>query len=517
MRPKLSRQHVVVLVAVLVAFGGIATAVVGARSVAQSEADKSSREFQRSSGDIASTLQLAIQHQQDLTVSAGAYFSQNPDSTVAEFLSWMRAMRVYERYPELQGIGASVIVKPSALAAFKKAAEADPAGPLRNGRYEVIPAGDRPFYCLAVFGNTRPQTKGTEQQAGYDYCSGPTGGETFGTRDTGEPRYIPLKFGSVQSLSTVTPVYKSGTTPKTIKERREAFVGWVGGGVLPKVVLDRALRAHPGTAVEFRFRNSTSDATFTSGKAPAGAKSASVDLRNGWTVKTLGTVGSASILENDSALALLVAGVVLSLLLSALILVLASGRARALKLVDEKTSELNYLATHDALTGLPNRTLVMDRAEQMLARAERHSAGVAALFVDVDGFKQVNDNLGHAAGDHVLKTVADRLSEVVRDEDTVGRLGGDEFVVLLEATTVGASPEMVAERIVELLHQPIRLDDGAKTSVSASIGIALSRGQTADELLSDADLALYAAKNAGRDRYVIFTPKLRKVSASPAQ
>lgn len=508
-------QHAWILVAVVVAIGGIATAVIGAGSVARQNADQSRQNFQESSHEITSTLRLTIQHEQDLTASAGAYFSQNPDSTSREFRAWLQAMRAYERYPELQGIGASVIVRRSELAAFVARAQADPPGQLSPaGKFVVLPAGKRSFYCLSLLGDSRSKTAGPQQPAGYDYCSGVAGRETIRSRDSGEAYYFPLKVGSVEILSTATPVYRSGTAPTTVQARREAFLGWVGSGIVPKVALDTALRSHPNMAVEFHFRNSMSDAVFRSGSAPAGSASTSSDLRNGWTVKTSGVVASASVFSNNNALWLLISGVLLSALLGVLILVLATGRSRAYKLVEEKTSELNYLATHDALTGLPNRTLVMDRTEQMLARAERQSVGVAALFIDVDGFKQVNDSLGHAAGDAVLKTVADRLSEVVRNEDTVGRLGGDEFVVLLESTTLGASPEMVADRLVDSLHQPIELDRGVTTTVSASIGIAFSRGQSADELLRDADLALYAAKGAGRNRYVLFSQKLRSGAAA---
>ena len=118
---------------------------------------------------------------------------------------------------------------------------------------------------------------------------------------------------------------------------------------------------------------------------------------------------------------------------------------------------LSYQSLHDALTGLPNRVLVIDRAEQMLARARRTRTPVAALYVDIDGFKHVNDSLGHAAGDELLRVVAARLLGVVREADTVGRLGGDEFVVLLEDSTLDAGPELVAERICQVLSQPVDL------------------------------------------------------------
>ncbi len=171
-----------------------------------------------------------------------------------------------------------------------------------------------------------------------------------------------------------------------------------------------------------------------------------------------------------------------------------------------REEELSFLATHDALTGLPNRTLILDRAEQMLARCARSRAQVVALFVDIDNFKTVNDTLGHASGDQLLQAVAARLDGVVRGSDALGRLGGDEFVVICEELSLEAGPELVAERLLEALKSPFRLGAGEETgfTVSASIGIALGGQTSAEELLRQADIAMYQAKWDGRNRYAVF-------------
>lgn len=176
--------------------------------------------------------------------------------------------------------------------------------------------------------------------------------------------------------------------------------------------------------------------------------------------------------------------------------------------------ELSYQALHDGLTGLPNRALVIDRAERMLARARRQQTPMAALFVDIDGFKHVNDTFGHAVGDAVLEVTAARLLSVVRESDTVGRLGGDEFVVLLDSLTFDVSPELVAERVLAVLSQPIELElhSSRPLSISASIGISLGDDETADQLLQAADLALYEAKNRGKNRYVLFESRMQTVA-----
>jgi len=172
---------------------------------------------------------------------------------------------------------------------------------------------------------------------------------------------------------------------------------------------------------------------------------------------------------------------------------------------------LAHAALHDALTGLPNRTLILDRANQMLARARRARQSVAALFVDLDNFKDINDTLGHEAGDKLLRSVAHRFEGMLRASDTVGRMGGDEFVVLTESETEAAGPEMVAERIQDVLREPFHVEgfETVPLVVSASIGIAVGDRPSADELLRDADIALYRAKALGKDRSAVFEPAMQ--------
>jgi diguanylate cyclase (GGDEF)-like protein/PAS domain S-box-containing protein len=172
--------------------------------------------------------------------------------------------------------------------------------------------------------------------------------------------------------------------------------------------------------------------------------------------------------------------------------------------------ELAHRATHDEMTGLPNRELVRDRCDQMLARARRSGGRVAALFIDLDGFKDVNDAFGHATGDALLVAVAARLATAIRAVDTVGRIGGDEFVVLTEDDRAGPGPELVAERILELLREPFNLETAGDMPIlmTASVGIAEGPRPAADDLLRDADVAMYRAKALGKARYVSFEPEM---------
>jgi diguanylate cyclase (GGDEF)-like protein len=176
--------------------------------------------------------------------------------------------------------------------------------------------------------------------------------------------------------------------------------------------------------------------------------------------------------------------------------------------------ELNYQSLHDALTGLPNRALVFDRAEQMLARGRRLRTPVAALYVDIDAFKYVNDSFGQTAGDELLRVVAARLSAVVRESDTVGRLGDDEFVVLLDNFTLNADPELVAQRVCQVIAQPVDLNgaEARTASVTASVGIAVGQRGSADELLRDADFALYEAKRTGKNRWIVLESSMQSAA-----
>jgi len=171
-----------------------------------------------------------------------------------------------------------------------------------------------------------------------------------------------------------------------------------------------------------------------------------------------------------------------------------------------REEELSFLATHDPLTGLPNRTLILDRVEQMLARSVRNQMPVAALFIDLDNFKSINDTLGHSAGDELLRSVATRLDGIVRGADALGRLGGDEFVVISEELSLEAGPELIAERLLDALAQPFKIGAGDenRVMVTASIGIATGAHTSAEELLREADIAMYRAKWDGKHRYVVF-------------
>lgn len=169
---------------------------------------------------------------------------------------------------------------------------------------------------------------------------------------------------------------------------------------------------------------------------------------------------------------------------------------------DTLVKVLEHQATHDPLTGLPNRTLLMDRTEHALALTARSEKRAALLYLDMDRFKQVNDAFGHEVGDRLLKLVANLLRRCVRYEDTVARLSGDEFVLVLEGLNEAHEAAQLAERISNTLRRSVILD-GYRIRISASIGVALSSSSenTPAELLRRADGALYQAKREGKGTY----------------
>ena len=174
---------------------------------------------------------------------------------------------------------------------------------------------------------------------------------------------------------------------------------------------------------------------------------------------------------------------------------------------ETSAAQMSYLAEHDFLTGLPNRSLLTDRMIQAIALAERHGKTVALMYMDLDHFKDINDSLGHAVGDQLLKSVAARLQACVRHSDTVSRQGGDEFAVLLPEVEAENDAIIIAQKLIEAMTAP-HLIGGHQLQVTLSIGISHfpDDGRDVDTVLKHADTAMYRAKQLGRNTFQVFTP-----------
>jgi diguanylate cyclase (GGDEF)-like protein len=183
----------------------------------------------------------------------------------------------------------------------------------------------------------------------------------------------------------------------------------------------------------------------------------------------------------------------------------------------DSKERLRHLSEHDALTNLPNRILLNDRLRVALQRAQRFESCLGLLLVDVDGFKTVNDSLGHLAGDRVLCAVAGHLTGCVRATDTVARMGGDEFIVLLPDLRIAFEAEMIAAKIVASVSLPIEIAQ-TQTAVTVSIGVTVypDGGTDMESMLQAADLALYLAKERGKNGFQVYKPNMARVGESTA-
>jgi signal transduction histidine kinase len=335
--------------AIVVVVLGAAGSLFAARAVAHSDKQKSQRALAATSADVTARLRLALQHEEDLVVSTSAFIVSNPLISNAKFNEWVLADRVVERYPEILGLGRIVIVPRSQLANYGARAIKDPAGPLApGGSFQVIPPGKRPFYCFIDLAGRSPGLMVTP--AVLDVCAA-TGNKIVVSHDPAQGSYEPVQLGTVRALGVQTPLYRGGLVPATAAGRRAAFIGWIGIALTPKVVMHAALEAHPRTALTLRYDHPGSPAVaFRAGKAPRGAESLTVDLHNGWTVRATAVVYGGGVLSNWHALSVLLGGMALSVLVGLLGVVLATGRARALRLVSKQTVELRDQAAQLRVT-----------------------------------------------------------------------------------------------------------------------------------------------------------------------
>jgi diguanylate cyclase (GGDEF)-like protein len=542
------RKAIWAAIAVLCVLAGAIASVLGANAVGHSEASKSRSAFSESSTSVASSLRLAIQREEELAVSASTYFAANPTATPKEFARWVKWARTLRRFPELDNLGLVALVRKPQLAAAEAritgrplkpatatttptstsgsdAASSSAAAtaaatsttppatpaPVRPAAkaIHVVPASDHHYYCLATAELVRNPALAPPR--GLDYCANSSA--LLLARDQGVSRYTPVTVSGVPGLTIDTPVYRGNVTPLSVFGRGAASDGWLREVLVPSVVLGQVLRAYPGVAATLSYSARSQSVAFTRGSAPSGAQSSTTSLHDGWTVTTFAPGPGSGVFADAHSTALLVGGVLLSLLVGLLAFILGGGRPAGAPAPRVKPRDVPNEDLYDTLTGLPNRALMLDRAECMLSRAGRQSGLlVGALFIDIDWFKDVNDKLGEDAGDQLLASVAERLEAVVRAGDTVGRIGGDEFVILVESAARGARLDSLARRVIEALHKPFELEGfGPSFFMTASIGLAFGRYLKPEDLLRDAQLALYAAKSAGKDRYTLFNANMRSV------
>lgn len=475
------------------------------------------KDFHAVAADVTSTAGILLQRDANFVATLRTVLTMHPDLTPTQFQEWYRRLQGDQR--QVGGIGSAVInvVPAKDLIRFQSRRDADPAFiRLLGSHIAYIGQAGQPQYCLlGSSGALQPLPAVAARLVQQDWCNprtfvGSTEASALWAAGAADHVLInPINVAWLHTTLFEIPFYRRGALLRSPAERTASTLGWVVSSFDVDTLLKESLGHNQGLGVRLQYTNPDGQKVQVArlGRATGSlTQRTAMDFDGQWTITVTGAPIVSGVTPALQGVLISGAGVIVTVLLSLLILTLSRSRERALAMVAEKTGQLRHQALHDALTGLPNRVLAIDRAEQMLARARRADQPIAVLYIDVDGFKHINDTFGHAVGDTFLTAVAARLETVVRAGDTAARLAGDEFVVLLEASTLDAGPELVAERVLDVLREPYDLSDeiGRELSVTASIGVAFGQQETAEELLADADVALYAAKEGGRNQYVTY-------------
>ncbi len=445
-------------------------------------------------------------YQQVLRGTLGLYVASG-NVTREDFHKYIETLKIQENYPGIEGIGFSLLIP--AEEKEKHELSLKQAG---FPEYRIAPAGERPLYTSIVY--LEPFSGRNLSAFGYDMYSEPRRRAAMEqARDSGNAA-ISDKVILVQETEAdvqagflmYLPVYHADRPHETLLQRRTDLTGWVYAPFRMHDLMQEMQGAGTGdfdieiydgdqmTAASLMYdSNAAVSALRQPGRLTRVERIVIGDHHWQMVVTALPVFEREK--SNDRAGLILRSGIGISLLLSLLIWVFLDDRARAI----QAASQAMHLALYDALTGLPNRKLIMERLSQAIARARRDHSQVAVLFIDLDRFKPVNDEYGHAIGDLLLKQVAKRLQDCMRESDTVARLGGDEFVALLAETTGQQSIKIAAAKILHALTQPFEVA-GHRLEIAASLGAAVypEHGEDPNALLKSADLAMYDAKNSGR-------------------
>ena len=512
----------------LVAAGiGLLLSLAGASAVGRWEERVTKVEFE----GVAETQAIIMQNGVNEYVSRLAalrtlFESASEEITRSEFETF--SGRLFEQHPGILRISWIPRINRKERAEYEAAAVGDGISGYRiksllaDGGVATAPQGDEYF---PVFFSTEPKTS---VAYGLDYSSDPERRATLErARDnelvaTLRAELYETKGGIwAQGVLVCVPVYAKGTSRATIADRRRNLAGFVVGIVsLPRLLgsIRTTTAATPAVRIdvypsdmggsagpENRFVPDFSSEPGASQSAVADRPHWSGTLKIGdasWHVRATPTADGRLTTRHERALTVLAAGIVITTFL-AVYLGLASRNSRQLALANRRVLEL---AQTDILTGLPNRAFFLEQLEEADSYERRGSGAFSILMLDLDRFKNVNDSLGHAAGDALLRQVALRLKSAIRSTDALARLGGDEFAIIqAECDDQRAGSIDLATRIAKLVAEPFLLQ-GNQVEVGTSIGIAMApeHGSDQEQLLKKADLALYRSKSAGRNCFTLY-------------
>jgi diguanylate cyclase (GGDEF)-like protein len=508
---------------------GLIGSITGAALWHASARSHERQAFETTAANVSATLARLIRNNIGVVETLRSDVQMEPGMSPSRFSAWARELEGFQPLARSADLSLIESVPAADLHAFLARRNADPAFRRLSGGW-IIPVqrhGAR-RYCLISSGSSPAGGLGAMSEfLQGDWCdpASGVGASVLGTvmtqaqvqRETAETGRLLVFHNIVEGAPIVyaeAAIYRRGAPTATAAQRSAATIGWIMSSFDVHALIGAAIGGtrHIAVAVYHTNPGQAPDLFNTAGRADGHYSHTLKLYADGpWMIRVTATAATTGLSANAQGVIALVVGALLSLLIFAVLFTLSRSRARALGLVEQKTGQLRHQALHDALTGLPNRVLALDRAEQMLARSRRSNTPVAALYVDIDGFKHVNDTFGHAAGDELLRIVAQRLRSVVREGDTAARLGGDEFVILLEGATLDAGAELVAERLLEVLSLPYDLRDmgGRELCLSASIGIADGFRATAEALLAEADVAMYEAKSSGKNRWIRFEAEMQ--------
>jgi diguanylate cyclase (GGDEF)-like protein len=489
------------------------------------------RAFEVTAADVGASVAAELRRDTDFVAAIQALVATRPAIDNAEFGAWVNAAGTTARYryPGGAGFGFIASVPWQNLGTFAREIQADPPFTARGTtRLRLVPGGRREQYCLlrlVVTASPRLIPMGLDACAeGLPGLLTPAAARRLPlVGDTGEFAVTPLE-DHPGVFSVTAPVFRcavaaataqeqGAVAAATAQEQRGELIGWVVGTVDGNAVLAASRQAHDNLNIQLIH--------LSPGEQPVVLARDGLELRDGWQkvipvsaqgaweVRVAGTGDPVSPSPELQFWLVLAAGLVFSTMLLGFIRLLAVGQVQAQRMVDRKTEELRRLALRDPLTGLANRALLMKLVDAALVRNRQQGTPLAMMFLDLDGFKGINDRYGHAAGDDLLRQVGRRLATQVQGVGAVGRLGGDEFVVLIESARSAARLTEIAERIRASLAEPFLLEGSAPETVTthASIGIAVGPRTCADELLDDADAAMYEAKSSGKNRVVLHGPR----------
>jgi diguanylate cyclase (GGDEF)-like protein len=515
--------------ALVAAAVGLLLSLAGAFAVGQWEARVTKVEFE----GVAETEAIVMQNGMNEYVSRLAalrtlFESANEEITRSEFETF--SGRLFEQHPGILRVAWLPRINRKERAEYEAAAIADGISGYHikslapDGSLAAAAQGDEYF---PVFYSTEPKTSAVY---GMDYSSAPVRRAAMErARDNDLVTALRTRLyetnGGSQSRGVLVcvPVYAKGTSRTTVADRRRNLAGYVVGifdlplllqsirtttAASPAVSIrvyppDRAGGARPQeqSVPDFTSEYQTPRSMRAFAKGPQWTGTLKIGDAS-WQVRAAPAVDGRLITHHDRALIVLAAGIVITAFV-AVYLGLASRNSRQLALANRRVMEL---AQTDILTGLPNRAFFLEQLQDVDSYERQRSRVFSILMLDLDRFKNVNDSLGHAAGDALLQQVAHRLKSALRDTDVLARLGGDEFAIIqAECDDQRSGSIDLAMRISKLITEPFLLP-GHRVEVGTSIGIAIApeHGSDREQLLKKADLALYRSKSAGRNCYTLY-------------